>query len=462
MIPRDNRFIGGVYRVGQVMTTGPIITICTAYDRNSNDVVGLFVVELPTQLPPAMLQQWLRPFEQRRVLHSPHIMRIHRIGTEGNRLYIATDPPRGVTLQHVLDHENVDLQRAVNLVRQVAQGLDALHTHGIAGLDLRPQLITVDTIGLEDRVQIDDIGLRTFIQGLGGLSEASQKATDIAYVDPRYTPPEYSNNGAIGPWSDIYQLGLLLFTIITGRLPFVGRTAAETGVLHTTSPVPRITRFAKDTPDLVQDIVDCAMDKDPERRFTTAKAFINALNSLPKSTTLRTSGKIVDTAKSYALNQGLTREISSIQNPRLQGIPLKDSQTVGATPLPSMPPAYAYLCYEKEEATTQRIPITQQCVIVGRQDPKRGVTPDVDLSRIDPKMTISRQHARIRYEETFFTIEDLKSRNKTRLREAALEPFKIALLKDGDIFSLGSVLLRFEVAKKGLEAQTEEQARDEK
>jgi len=110
--------------------------------------------------------------------------------------------------------------------------------------------------------------------------------------------------------------------------------------------------------------------------------------------------------------------------------------------------AYAFLCYEKDGVEIQRFAITKKDVIVGRLDPKRGVSPDIDLTMLDPRMTISRQHARIRYEETFFYIEDLKSRNKTRLGELTLVPLKPELLQHGDIVHFGSVRLVFRVPGK--------------
>lgn len=109
---------------------------------------------------------------------------------------------------------------------------------------------------------------------------------------------------------------------------------------------------------------------------------------------------------------------------------------------------YAFLCYEQNGVEIQRFAITKKDTVVGRIDPKRGFSPDVDLSPIDPKMSISRQHVRIRYEETFFYIEDLKSRNKTHLGESTLAPLKPELLRNGDIVHLGSVRLVFKLPGK--------------
>lgn len=443
MTQKQTRLIGGIYRVGQVLSSGPVLTSCTAYDRNTNDVVGLFIIELPPQLPHATIQQHLQTLEQRRTLQSPHVIRVHRWGIEENRVYVATDRPRGVNLQYVLDNEYIDIKRAIDLTKQIAQGLSALHKQNIAGIDLRPQHITVDAIGQADRVQIDDIGLRSFLNTLG--YSYSQHHDDIGYFNPRYTPPEYINNGRVGPWSDIYQLGLLLFMIITGRPPFVGRSEAETGILQSNSPVPRMTQYANQTPEALQDIVNNAMAKEPHKRFSSVKAFLTALDQVKLPQSHFTHGQAPVADKEPKPSAGLTLEMASIGDDTGTLSAKQTEQEETLIDEAQERNAYAYLCYERKGEGTQRIPITQESVIVGRLDPKRGVTPDVDLSEFDTKMTVSRQHARIRYEENFFSIEDLKSRNKTRLKEEVLVPFKTELLQDGDIIYFGKVRLRFEV-----------------
>ncbi len=453
MPQRETRLIGGVYRTGQVINAGGMLTISTAYNHNTNDVVGLYVINLssPEQLPIA--QQLLQVFERRRAVQSPHVIHVHNWGSEGYHIYIATDPPRGVTLQHVLDTENIDLRRSIDLTRQLALGLKALHEQGIAGLDLRPQLITVDTIGVADRVQIDDIGLRILLQRLGYNS--SQRGDDIGYLDPRYAPPEYINGGRVGLWSDIYQLGLLLFTLVTGRLPFVGGTAAETGVLQSTGPVPSMATYKHGTPPEVQRLVEHILAKDPAQRPLTIDALLSALAALP----LPRSPRATETLKGAQEKAGTKSSASLTKEIPLTGddIALQETvigdQNAATSAAPSLPlqneprttGVYAYLCHEKAGSELRRFPITQKNVIVGRLDPKRDITPDIDLSTVDPTMTISRQHARIRCEETFFYIEDLKSRNKTRLGELLLSPLKAELLQHGDSVQFGSVRLTFEV-----------------
>ena len=447
MTQRDTKLIGSVYRIGQVITSGQMLTIYTAYNRNTNDVVGLLVIEFPPTLEQQTVAQLLQPLEKYRSIHSPNVIRVYDWGIDGSRAYIATDPPRGLTLRHILDNENIDLKRIIDLTQQIAQGLKILHTQGMVGIDLRPQLITVDVAGTTDRVQIDDVGLRSLLNALGYVN--SQRVDDIGFLDPRYAPPEYINGGSIGPESDIYQLGLLLFEMITGRPPFVGKNAAETGVLQSTAEIPRMAQYNHETPASLQGIVDRCLAKTPSMRFASADALLDALDAvqLPDrhlSLERQADGSLPASPNHVGIR--MTNELSSMS----KDLTLVEGRT-SATPQPHLPTdaaatgVYAYLSFEKDGKEEQRFPIAKKDVIVGRLDPKRGLSPDIDLSSIDPRMTISRQHARIRYEETFFYIEDLKSRNKTRLGELTLTPLKPELLQHGDLISFGSVRLIFKI-----------------
>ncbi len=445
MSQRNARLIGGVYRLNQVITAGGMLTTSTAYNRNTNDIVGLSIIEFPPTIHPQTVQQLLQPLELRRSIQSPHVLRVHNWGIDGSRAYIATDSPHGITLQHVLDTENISIQRALDLSQQIAQGLKLLHEHGIIGLDLRPQLITVDSVGVTDQVQIDDIGLRPLLNALGYVN--NQRNDDIGFLDPRYAPPEYINGSQIGPWSDIYQVGLLIFELVTGRPPFVGRNPAETGVMQNTDAVPRMKQYKHDTPALLQDVIDHALAKNPTMRFTSIEALQTALATVE-----------LPTIRSYPVERGASAQVSESLTKEMP--PIDDDLALRATLIEGRHPTqsafdrasqesaaatkpYAYLCYEKDGVEIQHYAIQQKTVVIGRIDPKRGFSPDIDLSTLDTNMTISRQHARIRFEETFFYIEDLKSRNKTRLGELTLTPLKAELLQHGDTVYFGSVRMKF-------------------
>jgi serine/threonine protein kinase len=448
MAQRDPRLIGGVYRVGQAITSSDVLTHYTAYNRNTNDVVGLFVLEVPPTIEPQVAQSLLQPLEQRRQVESPHVMRVYDWGIDGKRIYIATDPPRGVTLRHVLDNENIDLRRTLDFAQQMARGLAALHAQGIAGMDMRPQLVTVDSVAITDRVQLDDVGLRFLLNALGYTG--NQRSADIGYLDPRYVPPEYIQGGLVGPWSDTYQLGLLIFELVTGRLPFVGRNPAETGVLQSITPAPPMAQFKHDTPALLQDIVDQALAKNSAGRFASASALLDALAKVPLAARPAVKGEVPTgphnvphptTGEMLAIEGAATILSKPPGEPSAQAPGSAGEENSYSTE----ESVYARLCCEENGTEKQQFLITEPNVIIGRADPKRGLRPDIDLTALDPKMTVSRQHARIRYAETFFYIEDLKSRNKTRLGELTLAPLKPEMLQHGDVVQFGAVRLVFKV-----------------
>ncbi len=448
MPQRDARSIGGLYRPGQVVTTaGSMLTIYTAYNSNTNDVVGLSVIETSTNEQLAALSHISQSLAKRQSLRSAHIIKLHNWGVDGKRIYIATDPPRGITLQHILNTEDIGIPRALDICRQLASALVVFHAGGIAGLDLRPLLITIDTIGITDRVQIDDIGLRSLLRSLNYVS--NQGHDDIGYLDPRYAPPEYIQAGATGPWSDIYQVGLLLFTLVTGRLPFTGRTVAETAILQTTSPVPQMSQYIHKLPQGLQEIVEHCMEKEAARRFLNATELVTALDKLQNTIQPAASGS------AELPGMALTREMSSTDvDIAVHETQNSEKKGLAPTNIPTKLGVYAYLTYEKKgdekkASELQRIPLMQKSLIVGRADPKRGVRPDIDLSLFDPEMTVSRLHARISFEGSFFYIEDLKSRNKTRLGALVLAPMKAELLQHEDIVHFGRVRLRFQIPGMG-------------
>jgi serine/threonine protein kinase len=433
---KDPRLIGGVYQVGQVITNSPTLTTYTAYNRNTCDVVGLLVFELPPTVEAEAALRLLEPLERRRLVQSPHVIHVFDWGIDGSHVYIATDPPRGISLRAVLDSETLDLKRAVGMAKQMVHGLLALQAQNIENIDMRPQLITVDMVADTDRVQLDDAGLRLLFKQFG--YRYNQQIDDIGFFDTRYVSPEFIQGGQIGPWSDVYQVGLLLFELITGRAPFVGRTSAETSTLQCTGPIPRMIQFRQDTPQVLQDLVDRALAKEPTQRFLNAEALLKALETLPILQETTYSSLTPPAGALPVVHSKLgTGEISADAYD-------KDIYVENTLDLEEGG-AYAYLYYGEEGKEARRFAIKDKYVVVGRVDPRRGLKPEVDLTSIDPGMTVSRQHARIRFEKTFFSIEDLKSRNKTRLGELTLTPLKAELLQDGDVLHFGSVRVIFKV-----------------
>lgn len=432
MALRDSRLIGGNYRLGSALTTSGMLSTYTATNLQTLDMVGIFVIEFPPSFHAQTVQHLLTPLERYTHTRSAHVIQVYDWGIDGNRAYIITSSPRGIPLRYALDTENISLLRSLDIARQITQGLIALHTQGITGIDLRPQLISIQSMKPHDHVQIDDIGLRPLLNALGTTAQ------DISYLDPSYAPPEYLQGGQIGPWSDIYQVGLLLFELITGRVPFIGQNAQETSHMQCTNAVPRLSLYSTTAPPALQELLNRALAKASGERFATAQALLTALNMIQLPPLSR------DT---QAMHTGAgTQEPGEKEDLALMATVLEKRNTdEPLLAIPNKDGIYAYLSYEKD-GNTHKIPLMQASVIVGRKDPRRGKHLDIDLTDLDTTTTVSRNHANITFEGHRFYLADLNSRNKTRLNGQPLQVAQKVPLRHDDTISFGSVQLTFKVA----------------
>ncbi len=432
MAQRDARLIGGVYHTRSLLTKSGIVTTCTAHNRYTNDMVGLTLLDLPPASSTQGIQQALEPLKQRHSIHAEHVIQVFDWGIEAQRVYIVTTAPHGITLRYLMDNELIELPRALQLTQQLLFGLQALHERSITNLDLRPPFITVDTDEQSDHIQLDDLGLRMLLKRLG--YPQAGLGVEIDSLDPRYVAPEHLQAGEIGPWSDTYQAGLLLFELLTGRLPFVGRDLNETAMLQCNSPVPRVNQFAHDIPASLQTLLDKALAKQPSLRFAGAGEMLMVLNNaMPKPLS----------------GDKYTSEVPGVQAESAispSGIDALLRARAISMPLPELPNAqgiYANLAYERTNGEIQYVPILKTEVIVGRSDPKHAYRPNIDLTIFDTKHTVSRQHARITLKEGQFYLEDLGSRNKTRIDNVILPPQQAIPLRPGDHLRFGSVQVDF-------------------
>ena len=180
----------------------------------------------------------------------------------------------------------------------------------------------------------------------------------------------------------------------------------------------------------------------PLQRPDHAASLIAVLKSMPVMQKRVTAQLDIDQELSEAEQTLLRPLLNDKELPEGENTLLRSKLSIGAVE-PESATVYAFLDIQQNEQVMQRIAIKANQVIVGRLDPKRGITPDIDLTQFDTSSTVSRQHARIRLEKTCFSIEDLESRNKTRLGELTLTAHKPEVLQNGDVVSFGSVKATF-------------------
>lgn len=446
------RIINSLYRLGPALISGAAATLFSATYLATNEPVALLLARPPARGDHEQAQRLLQSARTFITLLHPHLLHLHEAGVDQGEYFLITDL-RGRPLRELLNQEALALQRALEIARQLTQGISALHSSGIIGLDLRPERLYIETAARTDTALVADIGLRRFLQALG-YDEQESAGTSLLQIDPRYAAPEQLQRGSIEPATDVYTLGLVLFEMIAGRVPFVGRSASETRALQLSQPVPNLRPLRGETPPELQDLIEQALSKHPALRFPNMAAFGDAIESLQERLPKRVPGasRFAAHAPSFrtAPLEAITRGTGGTR-PAVQQSDAKEITTAAEINGEEKDeraetlriPGRARLLLGQSERK-KVVPIARFPAILGRADPHRQQKPDIDLAPYDTKRSISRLHARIWYESGLFYIEDLGSVNKTLLGELELTPYERQLLRRHDTIQLGLLQVIFE------------------
>jgi len=261
----------GKYQIMELAGKGGMAAVYKAYQPSLNRYVALKV------LPPYLAQdeQFVARFKQEALaaaaLRHPNIMVIYDVEEEGDIRYIAAEYLEGNTLAQVLEQQRgpVPLPRTVNILNQLASALDFAHQRGLVHRDVKPSNAF---IGSDDHVTLMDFGI---VKALTGGMQMTR--TGAAIGTPEYMSPEQAEGRSVDQRSDIYSLGVVLYQLLTGRVPFEAKTPTQILLAHVTQPPTPPTQINPAIPRAVEAVVLRALAKRPEERFATAGEMAQAL-----------------------------------------------------------------------------------------------------------------------------------------------------------------------------------------
>src|SRR5262245_60989877 len=262
----------GRFRVVSVLGQGAFGNVYRAYDPLLDREVALKVPRF-VEDDPALRERFLREAKAAARLRHPNIVAIFESGHADDSPYIASEFVDGVPLYRMLRQKPPDTRTAVDWVRQIADALDYAHHEGIIHRDIKPANIMVNGAG---RPQIMDFGLAK-----RAADEAAHMTMEGQIIGtPAYMSPEQAkgNTAAIGPHSDQYSVGVVLYELLCGQTPFLGdawSVMSRVGDVHENPPPPR--SFNAHIP---RDLEVCclkALEKDPAARYPSLHAFADDL-----------------------------------------------------------------------------------------------------------------------------------------------------------------------------------------
>lgn len=190
-------------------------------------------------------------------LEHPNIVNIYDVGSENGMHFIVMEYVEGITLKTYIEKKGqLSFKEATSIAIQVARGIEAAHNKNITHRDIKPQNIIIST---EGKVKVTDFGIAKAI--------SSNTLSSDAMGSVHYVSPEQARNGFIDGRSDIYSLGIVMYEMVTGRVPFDGETTVAVAIQHLQEEMVEPSAFAPDLPISYEKIVLKTTQKSPERRY---------------------------------------------------------------------------------------------------------------------------------------------------------------------------------------------------
>lgn len=204
-------------------------------------------------------------------LSHPNVVSIYDVGEEDHLLYMIMEYVDGMTLKEYIQKNGpLDVQEALDIMNQISSAIAHAHANNIVHRDIKPQNILINHFG---QAKVTDFGIAI------ALSATALTQTNSILGSVHYLSPEQARGGMATKKSDIYSLGIVLFEMLTGRLPFSGQSPVSIALKHLQNDTPSVRRFNQDIPQSVENIVLKATAKDPFHRYDSIYDLLDAVET---------------------------------------------------------------------------------------------------------------------------------------------------------------------------------------
>jgi serine/threonine-protein kinase len=262
----DNR-----YEMLQKIGEGGMARVFLGRDLRLNRQVAIKLLSDRLVPDPDFLSRFRHEAQAAAILNHPNIVGVYDVGQDGDAHYIVMEYVEGLDLKkEIMRNGALDIERAVSIAIQVAQGLEAAHRVGLVHRDIKPQNIIVSPDGA---VHITDFGVAK------SQFSTAMTETGITLGTVDYISPEQAQGQSATARSDIYSLGVTLFEMLTGRLPFSGDGPIAVAMQHVSTAPPAPRQLNPQIPPQLEGLLLRAMAKNPAQRFASAAEFANQLRN---------------------------------------------------------------------------------------------------------------------------------------------------------------------------------------
>jgi serine/threonine-protein kinase len=267
-------FFAGRYEIIEELGAGGMGKVYRAFDKKIEDEVALKLLKPEIAADKRIVERFRNELKIARKIRHANVCGMFDLGEEGKILFISMEYVRGEDLKSLIRRtEKLTVGKAVSIIRQVAEGLAEAHKLGVIHRDLKPHNIMIDR---EGNAKIMDFGIARTLAGVGATAEGAIIGT------PEYMSPEQVEGKAADQRADIYALGVTLFEMLTGRVPFEGETPFCVANKHRSEPPPDPRRLAPQISDALSRLVLRCLEKERDKRYQTAEELITDLDRVEK------------------------------------------------------------------------------------------------------------------------------------------------------------------------------------
>ena len=261
----DNR-----YKILEEVGTGGMAVVYKAQDILLDRIVAVKILHAKYGDDHDFVVRFRQEAQAAAKLSHPNIVNIYDVGYDENVHYIVMEYVRGETLKEYIEkHGHLPINTSIQITFDIGEALENAHKNGIVHCDIKPHNILVTETG---RIKVADFGIARAIN-----SSATNKDDHAVLGSVHYFSPEQASGGPVDERTDIYSLGVVMYEMMTGVVPFEGETAISVALQHVQDDIPLPTKYNRRIPRLVEQCILKAMAKNPDDRFQSIAEMMSEL-----------------------------------------------------------------------------------------------------------------------------------------------------------------------------------------
>ncbi|WP_204435973.1 Stk1 family PASTA domain-containing Ser/Thr kinase [Amphibacillus cookii] len=257
----EGRLLSERYQVKKLIGGGGMANVYLGYDSILEREVAIKVLRLEYANDEEFITRFHREAQSATSLSHPNIVNIFDVDDEDDIYYMVMEYVDGMTLKEYIQHYGpIPVEESIDIMVQICSAIEHAHENHIVHRDIKPQNILISP---DQQAKVTDFGIAL------ALSATSLTQTNSVLGSVHYLSPEQARGGTADKKSDIYSLGIVLFELLTGRIPFSGQSAVSIALKHLQSNTPSIRQWIDNVPQSLENVVLKATTKDPFHRYQT-------------------------------------------------------------------------------------------------------------------------------------------------------------------------------------------------